>query len=68
MGDPDTEELRVEQVQRELAARERARDTSDPQDQRTEERRAERAAYLRDKLDERAKSEEAVRRQRRDRR
>ena len=63
MGDPETEELRVEQVQKELAARKRADDAGDPREERTEERRAERAAYLKDKLEERAKSEDEARRE-----
>jgi hypothetical protein len=63
MGDPETEELRVEQVQKELRARDRAGDADDPREQRTEERRAERAAYLKEKLEERAKSEDEVRRE-----
>jgi hypothetical protein len=63
MGDPETEELRVEQVQKELAARNRADDAHDPREERTEERRAERAAYLKEKLEERAKSEDELRRE-----
>jgi hypothetical protein len=63
MGDPETEELRVEQVQKELAARKRADDAADPREERTEERRADRAAYLKRKLEERAKSEDEVRRE-----
>ena len=63
MGDPETEELRVEQVQKELAARKRAEDAGDPREERTEERRADRAAYLKRKLEERARSEEEVRRE-----
>jgi hypothetical protein len=64
MGDPETEELRVEQVQKELRARDRAGEADDPREQRTEERRAERAAYLKEKLGDRAKSEEELRRER----
>jgi hypothetical protein len=60
MPDPKTEELRVETVQRELAAREQAEDAPEPAEERTHARRAERAAYLRKKLDERAKSEEEL--------
>jgi hypothetical protein len=63
MGDPETEELRIEQVQRELAARDRAEEAKDPREERTEERRADRAAYLRSKLGERAESEKEVRRE-----
>jgi hypothetical protein len=61
MPDPKTEELRVEAVQRELAEREQAEDAPEPAEERTHERRAERAAYLREKLGERAKSEEEQR-------
>jgi len=60
MGDPKTEELRVEQVQRELAERDQARESSEDAQEHTHERRAERAAYLKKKLDERAKSEEEL--------
>jgi hypothetical protein len=60
MPDPKTEELQVETVQRELAERDQARDASDPTEEHTHERRADRAAYLREKLDERAKSEDEV--------
>jgi hypothetical protein len=66
MGDPETEELRVEQVQKEIAARKRADDAGDPSEERTEERRAERAAYLKEKLGERAESEDEVRREEND--
>lgn len=60
MADPKTEELRVEQVQRELAEREQAEDSSEPAEERTHDRRADRAAYLKKKLDERAKAEEEL--------
>jgi len=60
MGDPKTEELRVEQVQRELSERDQAQDASEEAEEHTHERRAERAAYLTKKLDERAKSEEEM--------
>lgn len=60
MGDPKTEELRVEQVQRELSERDQAHDASEEAEEHTHERRAERAAYLKKKLEERAKSEEEL--------
>jgi hypothetical protein len=63
MGDPKTEELRVEQVQKEMAARDRADEATDEREQRTEKRRADRAAYLKEKLGDRAKSEEELRRE-----
>jgi hypothetical protein len=66
MGDPKTEELRVEQVQKEMTARDRAHEAHDPREERTEARRAERAAYLKNKLEERAKSEDEVRREQRE--
>ena len=60
MADPKTEELRVEQVQRELAEREQARDAPENAEERTHDRRADRAAYLKKKLEQRAKSEEEL--------
>ena len=60
MGDPKTEELRIEQVQREMAERDQASEAAEEADEHTHERRAERAAYLKKKLDERAKSEEEL--------
>jgi hypothetical protein len=60
MPDPKTEELRVEQVQRELAERKQEGESSEPAEERAHARRAERAAYLRKKLDERAKSEDEL--------
>jgi hypothetical protein len=58
MPDPKTEELQVDQVQRELAERKQAKDSTEGAEEHTHERRADRAAYLKKKLDERAKSEE----------
>ena len=58
MADPKTEELRIEQVQRVRAERAQAEETPDRNEELTHERRAERAAYLKRKLDERARSEE----------
>jgi hypothetical protein len=58
MPDPETSELSTEQVQLEAIERERARHAELEADQRAHERRADKAAYLRDKLDERAESEE----------
>jgi hypothetical protein len=60
MGDPKTEELRIEQVQREMAERDQAHDASEEAEEHTHERRADRAAYLKKKLGERAKSEEEL--------
>jgi hypothetical protein len=58
MADPKTEELRLEQIQRERSEREQASESSEPAERRTHGRRADRAAYLKSKLDERARSEE----------
>ena len=58
MADPKTEEMRVEQLQREHAERDQADDATDSAEEKTHRRRAERAAYLQEKLDERAKSED----------
>jgi uncharacterized BrkB/YihY/UPF0761 family membrane protein len=60
MADPKTEELRVEQIKREHDEHARAREADQADEERTHERRAERAEYLREKLDERAESEERV--------
>jgi hypothetical protein len=58
MADPKTEELRLEQIARERAERAQAGEAFEPDEARTHQRRADRAAYLKAKLDERAKSEE----------
>jgi hypothetical protein len=55
--DPTTEELRVEQAGREAEERERARATDSPDDTQQHERRAEKADYLRRKLEERSNAE-----------
>ena len=55
--DPTTQELRVEQLQRERAEREAAAEGVTPDDTEQHERRAEKARYLREKLEERAKAE-----------
>ena len=62
MPDDETDELRVEQVERAREERARAREADQPADERAHERRAERAAYLKQKLDERAESEDRVER------
>ena len=55
---PSTEELRAVQAEREETERELAEHAPDPPAERTHERRADRAAYLREKLDEQAESED----------
>ena len=70
--DPTTQELRIEQLRREKAERERAereRVGHAPTDEAPEqhERRADKAAYLRERLEERARAErEAAREDRGD--
>jgi hypothetical protein len=58
MADPKTEEMRVEQIARERSEREQQAGSTEPAEEKAHRRRAERAAYLKEKLDERAKSEE----------
>ena len=58
MPDPKTEEMQVEQIRREAEERDQADDATERAEQRTHERRADRAAYLKEKLDERARSED----------
>ncbi|MDQ3934075.1 MAG: hypothetical protein M3340_05525 [Actinomycetota bacterium] len=55
--DPTTQELRLEQLQRERVEREAAAEGATPDDAEQHERRAERAGYLREKLEERAEAE-----------
>lgn len=52
--DPITETLRIEQLQRELAERERAEHAMTEDEEHAAERRADKAAYLRAKLDDQA--------------
>ena len=54
---PPTEELRLAQVERERIERERAEQSEDDTETREHERRADKAAYLRDRLAEREESE-----------
>lgn len=61
MPDPETQELRLEQIRREREEREQAGDAGEAEEERTHERRAERAAYLREKLGDRAESEDGGR-------
>ena len=58
MEDPETRELRVEQVQRELAERKHAEESDLPGEERSHQRRADKHAYLREKLAERARAED----------
>jgi hypothetical protein len=56
--DPKTEEMRIEQIHRERSEREQADESTEGAEEHTHDRRADRAAYLKEKLDERAKSED----------
>ena len=53
--DPTTETLRLEQLQRERAERERAEQAPTEDEEHAAQRRAHKAAYLREKLDEQAR-------------
>jgi hypothetical protein len=55
--DPTTREMRIKQRQREDAEREIAEESSLEQDTAQHQRRADKASYLAEKLEERAKSE-----------
>jgi hypothetical protein len=55
--DPTTQELRLDQLRREEAERERADEAVDPDDTDQHEARAAKAGYLRAKLEQRADAE-----------
>lgn len=57
MTDPRTEELRVEQIVRERHERAAAQDAPLAEEAEQHDRRAEKAAYLKAKLEERAAAE-----------
>ena len=52
--EPTTETLQIQQSAREDAERQRAAEADTPAEERAARRRAEKAAYLREKLDEQA--------------
>ena len=58
MPDPKTEEMELEQLKKERSERSQADDSHEPAEEKTHSRRADRAAYLREKLRERARSED----------
>ena len=60
MPDPKTEELQLDEAARETAERRRAREAELEREEEAHERRADKHAYLREKLDERARSEDEV--------
>ena len=55
--DPTTEELRLDVLQRELKERQQAEQATDPDDTGQHEARADKASYLREKLEQRAEAE-----------
>jgi YihY family inner membrane protein len=61
--DPKTEELRLEQVEKERQEHARAKHADEEPETETHERRADRAGYLREKLEERAEAEDAAARE-----
>jgi hypothetical protein len=56
--DPRTEELRVEQVRKELRERRNAEDAPTEAGEAAADRRAEKAAYLKEKLEEQQAADE----------
>jgi hypothetical protein len=56
--DPETQEMQLNQLRRERAARDAADHATEEPEAKTEERRAAKAAYLREKLEERGRSED----------
>jgi hypothetical protein len=55
--DPTTEELRVEQLERELSERRQAEEGVTDDEAEQHARRADKAGYLREKLEQRARAE-----------
>ena len=55
--DPTTQELRLDQLRREATEREQADTSIDEEEAEQHERRAEKASYLRERLEQRAESE-----------
>ena len=58
MPDPKTEELQLDEAAREAAERRLAREADAGREEEQHARRADKHAYLREKLEERARSEE----------
>jgi hypothetical protein len=63
VADDETQELSTDQIEREAIERERARVAELRAEEHAHERRADKAAYLREKLEERAASEDAAERE-----
>lgn len=55
--DPQTAELKIEQLRREADEQQRASEANDEEETAQHARRADKARYLREKLEERAESE-----------
>ncbi len=58
MPDPKTEELQVAEIAREREERDQAREAELDNEERAHERRADKHAYLQEKLAERARAED----------
>ena len=58
--DPTTKELRLEQLRREAEERDRAGASIEEDEAEQHERRADKAGYLREKLEQRAEAERAA--------
>jgi hypothetical protein len=58
MPDPKTEEMQVTEIAREREAREQAREAEQPAEEHAHARRADKHAYLKEKLAERARAED----------
>ena len=58
MPDPKTDEMRLDQIERVRRERERAQEAPEEAAEKAHGRRADKADYLREKLDERAKAED----------
>jgi hypothetical protein len=63
MPDPTTEGMRLEQIERERQEHARARAAAEQAEAEQHERRAERAAYLEEKLAERGRAEDEAARE-----
>lgn len=57
---PSTQELRLQQIQRERQEREEAKDAPLEEEERSHVRRADKAAYLREKLAEQQDADESA--------
>ena len=58
--EPSTQELELEQARRESAERERAETATEPAEAHSAKRRADKAAYLRSKLEEQERADSSA--------